>query len=103
MSGRSDGVEFRRYRVVGRVQGVGFRWWTRKVADELGVVGRVRNDPDGSVNVRAGGHADALARLEEALRRGPPVSRVDDVYVENLVAGADGVPRDVWDDFAIDG
>jgi acylphosphatase len=67
----------RAFRVVGRVQGVGFRWWTRRTAVELGVGGWVRNEGDGSVVVHAVGSADSLGRLEEALRRGPMGGRVD--------------------------
>ena len=65
------------FRVVGRVQGVGFRWWTRRTAMELGLHGWVRNERDGSVVVHAGGSSEALARFEDALRRGPTASRVD--------------------------
>ena len=75
---RVDG-ERRAYRVVGRVQGVGFRWWTRRTAEELGLAGWVRNDADGSVVVHASGSADALGLLEAALLRGPMGSRVDRV------------------------
>ncbi len=75
MSKEEDGR--RGFRVRGRVQGVGFRWWTRRTAQGLGVRGLVRNMPDGSVEVHAVGPADALARLEEALRRGPPAARVE--------------------------
>ena len=67
----------RAFRVVGRVQGVGFRWWTRRTAVELGLHGWVRNEPDGSVVVHAGGPEAALSGLEDALRRGPTASRVD--------------------------
>jgi acylphosphatase len=75
MNNEADGR--RAFRVVGRVQGVGFRWWTRHTAVELGLHGWVRNESDGSVVVHAGGPSEALARLEEALRRGPSASRVD--------------------------
>ncbi|HEV2146552.1 MAG TPA: acylphosphatase [Longimicrobiaceae bacterium] len=67
------------YRVHGRVQGVGFRWWTRSRARGLGLAGTVRNCPDGSVEVRARGPADALAALRDVLGLGPPGSRVDRV------------------------
>lgn len=65
------------YRVHGRVQGVGFRWWTQKEATRLGLVGVVRNMDDGTVEVMAEGSADALQRLETSLRRGPPLSMVE--------------------------
>lgn len=65
------------YRVVGRVQGVGFRWWARKTAEKLGLYGSVRNLPDGSVEVQVAGGVDELAEFEELLRRGPLGAKVD--------------------------
>jgi acylphosphatase len=65
--------------VRGRVQGVGFRWWTHREAERLGIIGTVRNLDDGKVEVMARGTADALGRLEQALRRGPSMSRVDGI------------------------
>lgn len=67
------------YRVTGRVQGVGFRWWTRARATRLGLSGTVRNLPDGAVAVHARGPADALADLAAWLAGGPPGARVDEV------------------------
>lgn len=67
------------YRVRGKVQGVGFRWWTRSRARSLGLAGTVRNSPDGSVEVRVRGPGDAVAELLRMLHRGPPGSRVDAV------------------------
>lgn len=64
-------------RVRGRVQGVGFRWWTHREAARLGLTGTVRNLADGSVEVMARGPDDALDRLERALRHGPPMAQVD--------------------------
>jgi acylphosphatase len=66
------GIEARRYRVTGRVQGVFFRASTARVAESLGVRGHARNLPDGSVEVLAIGPAAPLAELEAFLRRGPP-------------------------------
>jgi acylphosphatase len=80
----------RAYRVVGRVQGVGFREWTRRTAERLGVAGSVRNLPDGSVEVQASGSGDSLRQLEEALPRGPLAARVD--RVETLTPDP-GMPR----------
>lgn len=56
--------------VHGTVQGVGFRWWTRSRALELGLVGHATNAPDGRVCVIAEGPRPALERLLEVLRGG---------------------------------
>lgn len=69
----------RRYRVVGEVQGVGFRWWTMRQARELGLAGAVRNEPDGSVLLEVEGDARAVARLRERLERGPAGALVSQV------------------------
>ncbi|WP_109474756.1 acylphosphatase [Ornithinimicrobium cavernae] len=53
--------------VRGRVQGVGFRWWTRARALELGLVGHARNLPDGRVEVNAQGSEDAVRTLIDLL------------------------------------
>lgn len=80
----------RAYRVTGRVQGVGFRWFVRKAAAELGLPGSVRNAMDGSVEVVAEGPEEALAHLERQLRKGPPAASVD--QVETLPAPERPVP-----------
>ena len=68
-------------RVTGRVQGVGFRWWVRRHAEVLGLVGWVMNGNDeGSVEVVAEGPAAALAELERLLNEGPTGARVESVY-----------------------
>jgi acylphosphatase len=72
----------RRYFISGRVQGVGFRYFTEAIAQREGVAGWVRNLPDRSVEVVAEGDADAVERFERAVRRGPPGARVDRVEVE---------------------
>lgn len=54
----------------GRVQGVGFRWWTRSRALELRLVGWARNLDDGRVEVLAQGSREACEALLEALRSG---------------------------------
>lgn len=83
-----------RYVVRGRVQGVGFRWWCRRVADELGVRGRVRNRADGTVEIVAAADPPALAAFEDRLRAGPSMARVEDIDAEpssEPVAGEDFV------------
>lgn len=74
----------RAYRVTGRVQGVGFRWWTRMEAEALGLRGTVRNCEDGSVEVIASGAVADLDRLHSLLRQGPPGARVDAVSEQEL-------------------
>lgn len=54
--------------VHGQVQGVGFRWWTRSRALELGLVGSVNNLDDGRVAVVAEGDREACEALLDALR-----------------------------------
>jgi acylphosphatase len=77
-------TERRSYRIAGLVQGVGFRWWARDAASGLGLRGRVRNAADGTVRLEAEGSPEALDRLEQLLRRGPPAARVDDVSPDTL-------------------
>lgn len=60
-----------RLEIQGRVQGVGFRWWTVRQASALGVTGWVRNRRDGAVEVLAIGEPAAVEALVEACRRGP--------------------------------
>lgn len=74
--------ERRAYRITGRVQGVGFRWWTRKTASALDLRGTVRNARDGSVEIEAQGPADALDRFEEQLKTGPSSARVRDLQYQ---------------------
>ena len=72
----------RRYVIAGRVQGVGFRWFTHDAAAREGVHGWVRNLADGSVEVVAEGDVESIDRLEAAVRRGPGSARVERVDVE---------------------
>ncbi|MBI4337989.1 MAG: acylphosphatase [Chloroflexi bacterium] len=66
--------------VYGRVQGVFFRQFVAERACRLGLIGYVRNLPDGaSVEVVAEGPRASLEALLEHLRRGPPLARVDKV------------------------
>lgn len=71
----------RRSTISGRVQGVGFRYFTEAAALREGIRGWVRNTPDGRVEVAAEGDADAIERFEGKLRQGPPGARVDHVEV----------------------
>lgn len=75
----APGESARRWVISGRVQGVGFRWFTMRRAQTLGIVGWVRNLPDGRVEVMGRGDGDALDRLDDSLRTGPRLARVDSV------------------------
>jgi acylphosphatase len=72
----------RRYVLSGRVQGVGFRWFTHDAAAREGVQGWVRNLADGSVEVFVEGEVESVQRLEAAMRRGPASARVEEVTTE---------------------
>jgi acylphosphatase len=63
--------------VTGRVQGVGFRQWAAHRARALGLLGWVRNRPDGAVEAVAEGPAHALDAWLLQLRDGPPMARVE--------------------------
>jgi acylphosphatase len=73
--------------VSGRVQGVGYRWWVRGIADQLGLTGWVMNDPnERTVELLAEGRPEALDELERLLRIGPSGSRVEQVEVSRGAA-----------------
>jgi acylphosphatase len=68
----------------GQVQGVGFRYWTRRTATARGLQGWVRNRRDGSVEAVFAGPEPAVADMIKSCRRGPDAAWVDSV-VENPV------------------
>jgi acylphosphatase len=68
--------------VRGRVQGVGFRYTTRGLAQELGLTGWVRNLPSGEVEVWAQGSIDAVDQLRTLIEHGPRGSFVKSVEFE---------------------
>jgi acylphosphatase len=79
-------------RISGRVQGVGYRVWTRGEAMRLGLTGWVRNESDGSVSTLLAGDADAVATMIERLRQGPggaAVAKVEIVEMAHDAAPAD--------------
>jgi acylphosphatase len=70
-----------RIRVEGRVQGVGYRYWTERVAGELGLSGWVRNRRDGSVEGLLSGAPDKVGEMLARCRNGPPSAAVSLVDV----------------------
>ncbi len=76
-----------RLEIYGRVQGVFYRASTRKEAQRLGLRGWVRNRSDGSVEALAAGPREAVDALIAWTQKGPPLSRVDRVDVQELEDG----------------
>ena len=73
-----------RLRITGRVQGVGFRYFTMTAARDLGLAGWVRNQPDGSVLTEVQGSSEGVERFRMEVHRGPRFSRVGEVQVDSL-------------------
>lgn len=82
-------------RIIGVVQGVGFRYWTARKADELYLKGTVRNSADGSVELVAEGSAADVDSIVKWLRSSRAPGRVEDVDFQ--VSDATGE----FDDFRI--
>jgi acylphosphatase len=61
--------------VSGQVQGVGFRWWARAQALELGLVGFARNLADGRVEIFAQGAPEAIEQLRQLIEEKPSTTR----------------------------
>ncbi len=74
--------------ISGIVQGVGFRYYTKRVADSYGLSGWVRNLTDGRVEVLVEGDEELLCHFVKDLWRGPTASRVD--KLEIIKEEADG-------------
>ncbi len=67
--------------VAGRVQGVYFRAFTKEKADSLGLLGWVRNLPDGRVEALVEGEEELIWELIREIWKGPPAARVDSLEV----------------------
>ncbi len=87
----------RRFLVRGRVQGVGFRYFTQRTAQRQGISGWVRNTPGGDVEIEAEGEREAMLGFEVQVRIGPPGARVDEVDVDERVPAGRGVGFSVRD------
>ncbi len=81
--------------ISGRVQGVGYRAFTNRIARSLGLKGFVRNLPDGRVEVYAEGDEEKLKKLLEKLHEGPYFADVKNV--EYTLSE----PRGQYEDFTI--
>jgi acylphosphatase len=72
----------------GWVQGVGYRYFTQRVAERLGVRGFVRNLPSGEVEVQAEADDATLQQFKQELRRGPRMAQVDDILESDIELSA---------------
>jgi acylphosphatase len=68
-------------RIIGRVQGVGFRYYAERQARRLSLTGWIQNLPDGVVEICAEGDEASLERLIDWCHEGPPSAAVTDVQV----------------------
>ena len=82
-------METVRWEVIGRVQGVGFRWFVRQQARRWGLRGWVKNRPDGAVEIAAAGPTEALDGLLAAVHRGPPGAEVVEARPLPVAEGTD--------------
>ena len=74
----------KRFVVYGRVQGVGFRYFTWKEAERIGIKGTIRNCVDGSVEIVAEGNDEQLQGFYNWLKVGPRTASVERVLEENI-------------------
>jgi acylphosphatase len=70
--------------VSGRVQGVGFRYFTSNHAKALGLSGWVRNMASGSVEIEVQGNQDALHSFKLEIEEGPSFGRVDELKINKI-------------------
>ena len=71
-------------KVLGRVQGVGFRYYTNKRANESSIKGFVKNMTDGSVYIEAEGEDSVIKTFVSWCERGPAWSRVSELKISEL-------------------
>lgn len=79
MEGRNVSIE-----IFGEVQGVWYRYFTKKEADKLGLCGYVINREDGSVYAEVSGPGKVVEQLINWCKKGSPLSRVDKVLVGDI-------------------
>ncbi|KAI9694263.1 MAG: hypothetical protein M1820_009066 [Bogoriella megaspora] len=72
------------YKVQGRVQGVNFRAFTQRQAEDAGVTGWVKNGSDGTVQGEAQGTDEKIKEFIKDLNRGPPAAKVESVSTSDI-------------------
>jgi len=71
-------------KVSGKVQGVGFRFYTQKTALEMGVCGFVKNERDGSVYIEAEADEEIIELFVQWVKKGPEWAHVDKVRIQEI-------------------
>lgn len=71
-------------KIIGKVQGVAFRYYTKKKADELGLLGTTENQEDGSVVTFVSGREEDVDLFIAWCYQGSPASKVEEVIVKDL-------------------
>lgn len=74
------------FSIYGRVQGVGFRYFTWKQANKMGIKGWVKNLSDGSVRILAQGTDENMQRFKQWLEQGPPTATVNNIVEQEYMA-----------------
>ncbi len=80
-----------RLHITGKVQGVGFRFFTQRSACTLGLTGFVRNEPDGSVTIEAEGPEGQLSQFITLVNKGPQWAHVAHVAMNEMAPENDNV------------
>lgn len=80
-------------KVTGLVQGIGFRWTTQMIAQELGITGTVKNNPDGSVSIVAQGEELPLEHFIKKIKASPSVAGHVDHVDLNTISNAEKFTR----------
>lgn len=73
-----------RIQIYGKVQGIGFRIFALKNANDFAISGFVRNEPDGSLTIEGQGDPKMLKRFIESCKHGPELARIDRFIVEDM-------------------
>ena len=87
MSSQSEDNLTVNMKITGKVQGVGFRYYVLRQAQELGIRGWVSNKPNGDVEALAQGEKEGLDQFISKVKQGPSFSRVEDVSLNWLNEG----------------
>ena len=82
-------MENKKITVSGRVQGVWFRGYTRKIASSLDIKGYVKNLPNGNVEILAMGNQDKMDKFISKVKVGPPEARVESIEIKEISESID--------------